>query len=103
MVTVHTIKLTRAEGTVIKCQYPVYEKTFEDATKVLVDWSKTAPLSQFGHHKVDFVIYFSDGYDYVGTYPLTQDGFHSLKEYCKSNIGWARFNQSNEILDTYFN
>jgi hypothetical protein len=102
MVDIHVISLSRAEGFTYECYKPVFKKTYEEVDEILRHWSLTAPMSQFGHHKVDFVIYFSDGYEYAGTYPLTQNGFQSLKQYCQSIISWHKSKQTSTFLDTYF-
>lgn len=66
---VKSITITRAEGTIEEVDRPKTISSFEEADRVLREWSETAP-KELGYDKCDFTITYEDGETYKGRYDL---------------------------------
>lgn len=66
---VKSITITRAEGPAEECDRPQTVSSFEEADRVLREWSETAP-KELGYDKCDFTITWEDGETYKGRYDL---------------------------------
>ncbi|WP_346835891.1 hypothetical protein [Paenibacillus polymyxa] len=67
-VKIKRIVVTRGEGPNSECCIPHHVTSWEDADNVLKRMALTAP--DIGYHKTDFVILFTNGDVYSGTYEL---------------------------------
>ena len=68
-IKVKGITITRAEGTIEEVDRPKTVSSFEEADRVLREWSETAP-KELGYDKCDFTISYEDGETYKGRYDL---------------------------------
>jgi len=63
------VSLTRLEGPTKQCNQQINCRTMDDANVVLRNWAKTAPKGG-GYDKIEYVIHWIDGTDYIGKYYL---------------------------------
>jgi hypothetical protein len=86
---VRSITLTRAEGLHAEVGHPRTVTSWHVADAVLLQWGATAPHPGHGHHKVDFLIVFTDGVEYRGTYELRYEFTVTLQEHVRSFVEYA--------------
>lgn len=71
---VRYITLERAEGKIEECGKPITVKTYEEANQVLSEMAATIPKEKNDvTYKVDFVIFFYDNENYIGTYEIRRN------------------------------
>ena len=68
-VKVKRIVITRGEGPVSECRKPRTANSWDEAERILKSMANSAP--QIGYDKTDFLILFTNGLEYRGTYDLT--------------------------------
>ncbi|KJD43989.1 hypothetical protein [Paenibacillus terrae] len=78
-VKVKRIVVTRGEGPSSECRIPHNATSWEDADKILKRMALTAP--NLGYDKTDFVILFTNGDVYSGTYGLKREDRFSASLY----------------------